>query len=154
MPLLFFFPLHVNLPKAQREIAYAVGFLSVALFLHGKINSPYFRLHFSQAMNDLSCFLRNQPKQKIDMFCHDIPMMAYAGSSIWSFLGLFFFCDSIFFITIIIIIIGTCTFIVFWKALWSKKIYIVLHCNKSYFNGWHKTFSYVTIFWTASLAEI
>ncbi len=91
MPLLFFLPLsRQSLPKAQREIAYAVGFLSVALFLHGKINSPYFRLHFSQAMNDLSCFLRNQPKQKIDMFCHDIPMMAYAGSSIWSFLGLFF----------------------------------------------------------------
>lgn len=122
MPLLFFFPLHINLPKAQREIAYAVGFLSVALFLHGKINSPYFRLHFSRAMNDLSCFLRNQPQQKIDMICHDIPMMAYAGSSIWSFLGLFF-CDSIF---LLLLLLEHALLLFFGKHFGQRKF--ILYC--------------------------
>ncbi len=90
------------------------------------MNSPYFRLHFYQAMNDLSCFLRNQPKQNINIYFL-LPIMALQVLLFGAFELCFMYC--------IIINIATCTFIVIWKAIWSNRMYIVVHCNKRYFNG-------------------
>lgn len=72
------------------------------------MNSPYFRLHFAQAMNDLSQFLGNQPKQKREIFAtihqHMVAMQvllfrAFDSEALMSCVNVLF-------------IIGTCIFII------------------------------------------